>query len=285
MCPLLHLSLAEPDSAFAGTAWKAVTQGEGAEVCARSAKTKLSKIISQATPKAPLRVLPWPTKILLQSTAKHTDVHSPPAETICTVNRTWSGGESNAVNVQELQVLNFTLYLTMQSLFLHRLHRKVPEWRSVIWQALENHHGKRDQKPEAWLKDKWDIRTTAKTKGIIRKILSGMILKKDHCCENWDHGWLPRQVVIGNKSPQSNIINVCLFSQQWQHGPCATMATYKALEQNPWDNKSQITLTVWTTSRRNWAQCNPALDKGKKILITTARTMSITDVAMSTSNS
>lgn len=121
MCPLLYWSLAEPDSAFAGTAWKAVTQGEGAEVCARSAKTKLSKIISQATRKAPLRVLPWPTKSLLQSTAKHTDVHSPPAETICTVNRTWSGGESNAVNVQELQVLNLTLHLTMQSLFLHRL--------------------------------------------------------------------------------------------------------------------------------------------------------------------
>lgn len=58
MCPVLYLSLAEPDSAFAGTAWKAVTQGEGAEVCARSAKTKLSRIISQATPEAPLCVLP-----------------------------------------------------------------------------------------------------------------------------------------------------------------------------------------------------------------------------------
>lgn len=57
MCPVLYLSLAEPDSAFAGTAWKAATQGAGAEVCA-SAKTKLGKIISQATPKAPLCVLP-----------------------------------------------------------------------------------------------------------------------------------------------------------------------------------------------------------------------------------
>lgn len=58
MSPVLYLSLAEPDSPFAGTAWKAATQGEGAEICGRSAKTKLSKIISQATPKAPLRVLP-----------------------------------------------------------------------------------------------------------------------------------------------------------------------------------------------------------------------------------
>lgn len=58
MCPVLYLSLAEPDSALAGTAWKAATRGEGAEVCARSAKTKLNKIISQATPKAPLCVLP-----------------------------------------------------------------------------------------------------------------------------------------------------------------------------------------------------------------------------------
>lgn len=82
--------------------------------------------------------------------------------------------------------------------------------------------------------------------------------------------WLPRQGVIGNKSPQNKIINVCLFSQQWQHCLCATMATtYKALEQNLWDNKSQITLTVWTTPRRNWTQCNPALNNGKKILMTT----------------
>lgn len=30
-----------------------------------------------------------------------------------------------------------------------------------------------------------------------------------------------------------------------------------------------MTLTVQTISRRNWTQCNPALDNGKKILITT----------------
>lgn len=35
-----------------------------------------------------------------------------------------------------------------------------------------------------------------------------------------------------------------------------------------WDNKSEVTLNMCSKAIRNWTQCSPALDNGKKILMT-----------------
>lgn len=94
------------------------------------------------------------------------------------------------MNVQELKALNFTLYLTTQSLFLHRL--TVPPYegfRGEIGDLAGPREPPWEERPKTRkvAKSKWYIRTTAKSKGMIRKSLSGVMLKKDHCYENRDH--------------------------------------------------------------------------------------------------